>query len=280
MENLIIRKETPDDYHETELMTMRAFWNIHSPGCSEHLLVRILRNSKDYLPELSRIAEITDRIAGAIFYSKAKVVSDDGTEHSVLTFGPLSIEPNLQDLGIGRRLMEETFKLAKEAGYPGIIIFGEADYYPKIGFKPAKSFEITDSEGNACDSMMAYPLDEDAFSKIHGKFYESPDFMACQDEKAILELEKDFPQYRKIKLKDGFMTLGSKRIAVVKTLKSRSCILYFWELEIEAIFDNRLGRIPKAGDIVLFEWKRNGESYITKVCKDLLLEDGKNTVSG
>ncbi len=34
MNNIIIRKETKEDYYATELMTMRAFWNLHGPGCA------------------------------------------------------------------------------------------------------------------------------------------------------------------------------------------------------------------------------------------------------
>ena len=37
---LIIRPERPEDYHQTEFITQKAFWNLHNPGCSEHLLVR------------------------------------------------------------------------------------------------------------------------------------------------------------------------------------------------------------------------------------------------
>ena len=92
MKNLIIRRETRKDYHNTELMTMRAFWNIHGPGCNEHLMVHKLRGADEYLPELSRIAELDGRIVGAIFYSEAKVVDGDKVS-KVLTFGPLSVEP-------------------------------------------------------------------------------------------------------------------------------------------------------------------------------------------
>ena len=41
--NIIIRQEKSDDYKKTEYMTLRAFWNIHGPGCSEHYLVHLLR---------------------------------------------------------------------------------------------------------------------------------------------------------------------------------------------------------------------------------------------
>lgn len=39
MSELIIRPETPDDYRATECMVQRTFWNIHCPGCNEHVLV-------------------------------------------------------------------------------------------------------------------------------------------------------------------------------------------------------------------------------------------------
>ena len=57
MKNIIIRKETKEDYKNTEYMTLRAFWNIHGPGCSEHLLVHTLRDAVCFLPEVSRVAE-------------------------------------------------------------------------------------------------------------------------------------------------------------------------------------------------------------------------------
>ena len=58
--NIEIRKETPQDYYETEAMTRRSFYNVYGPGCDEHLLVHKLRTHKDYLPECSRIALVDD----------------------------------------------------------------------------------------------------------------------------------------------------------------------------------------------------------------------------
>ena len=55
-------------------MTQHAFWNKHHLGCDEHYLVHKLRQDKDYLPELSRIAVKDGEIIGCIMYSKARVV--------------------------------------------------------------------------------------------------------------------------------------------------------------------------------------------------------------
>ena len=39
MNNIILRKETKEDFYNTEHMTMRAFWNLHGPGLNELLLL-------------------------------------------------------------------------------------------------------------------------------------------------------------------------------------------------------------------------------------------------
>ena len=65
MKNITIRQETKEDYFNTELMTMRAFWNLHRPGCNEHYLVHILREAETYLPELSRVAELDGEIVAS-----------------------------------------------------------------------------------------------------------------------------------------------------------------------------------------------------------------------
>ena len=106
MNKIIIREERKEDYKATELMTMRAFWNIHGPGCNEHLLVHKLRESEDYLPSISRVAELDGKIVGAIFYTKAWVVDGENI-HDVISFGPLAVEPMAQSLGVGGMLLRD-----------------------------------------------------------------------------------------------------------------------------------------------------------------------------
>lgn len=43
LDDLIIRKEEPADYKDTELMAMRSFWNKYKPKADEHFLIRIIR---------------------------------------------------------------------------------------------------------------------------------------------------------------------------------------------------------------------------------------------
>ncbi len=274
MNNLVLRQETPADFKEVEHLTMRAFWNIHGPGCNEHLLVRKIRQSPDYLPNISRVAELNGKVAGAIYYTKAKVIRDK-TEHDVITFGPLAVEPTLQNSGIGKALIEETVKLAKETGYSGIIITGEPTYYPKLGFVTCDRFGITDAEGKNYDALMCFPLNKELFSSVHGRFIISPVYEECENNEELKQLEAEFPKYRKVKIKDGFLMLLDKRLGVIEAVDGDVYYVKFWELSIPAKLGkdfNKDSVRPKVGDDVLFLWKRDGISEITSVCKNMLEE--------
>lgn len=195
LEDIGIRQERKEDYYGTELMTQRAFWNKHHLGCDEHYLVHKLRESQDYIPELSRVAIKDGKVIGCIMYSKAYVVDGDKKTEAV-TFGPLCVDPVFQGCGVGGLLLDETMKLAAAAGYKGIIIFGEPDYYPIHGFKTCESFGITTSEGKNFDAFMGRELYPDAFMGIKGKFYESEVFEDLPSDK-VEEYTRLFPYMEK-----------------------------------------------------------------------------------
>lgn len=196
-EEVETRMETEDDWYKVELMTQHAFWNNHHLGCDEHYLVHKMRQDKDFLPELSRIAVKDGEIIGYIMYSKAKVVDGEDT-HEVVTFGPLCVEPKWQGCGVGELLLRETMDIAKNKGYKGIIIFGEPDYYPRIGFKTCDNFNITSAEGRNFDAFMGIELWEGSMKGIKGKFYESEVFENLPKEE-VEEYSKKFPKLKKLR---------------------------------------------------------------------------------
>lgn len=268
MNKIIIRKETIEDYHKTEQMVMRAFWNIHVPGCNEHLLAHKLRESKDYLPKLSRVAELDGEIVGVIMYSKAKVV-DGETEHEVLTFGPLCVEPTLHNLHIGSQLLEETIQIAKDAGYAGICIFGEPEYYPKHGFVTCDHFQITDANGGNYDAFMAYPLN-DSFDRIHGRFFGSEVFEQCENEEELEEFNSTFPYCKKLKL--SCQWLHKERLGRICEIQKNTYIIKFWEKDLPAklkgsFYKSEAVELPVVGDYVTFEYNPLGDSVILSVCE-------------
>jgi len=195
MSGLHIRKETPDDYYAVEELTREAFWEfgaIEQTICDEHLLVHKLRSTESFIPELSIVAEMGANIVGHIAYSKSKVVDDNGNEHDTLTFGPLSVLPEYQGLGIGKTLMKHSFEAARGLGFRAVIIFGHPDYYPRVGFRRAAEFGITTSDGRTFDPFMAIELFPGALDGIKGKYYIDSVYEQLSQEEA-LEFDKRFP---------------------------------------------------------------------------------------
>ena len=194
--NIRIRLETPADHYAVEELTREAFWKIHwgdgQQICDEHLLVHKLRKSPFFVPELNFVAEIGGKLVGHIIYSKSRIETDLGEVYETLTFGPISVLPEHQNMGIGKKLMRHTFEEAKRLGYRAVIIFGHPDYYPRVGFRRAAEYGITTSDGRTFDPFMAYPLYDGALDGIHGRYYIDPVYDSLTQEDT-LEFDKKFP---------------------------------------------------------------------------------------
>lgn len=196
LEEIQLQKETREDYFQTEEMTMRAFWNKYQMGCEEHFLVHNLRKDSQYVPELSRIARKDGKVIGAIFYAKAHLKKGEEVKE-ILTFGPLCVAPDYQKRNLGNILLEETIDLARKAGYEGIVIFGEPDYYPRFGFKACEHLGITTIDGETSPAFMGYELVEGALSSFGGVFIEPKVYEEISKEQVEV-FQKQFPTLRKI----------------------------------------------------------------------------------
>lgn len=200
MIDVIIRNIENEDLFEVECLVKKAFWNLNMPGCDEHYLVHRLWNSEVCVPELSLLAKSEGRIIGAILYARAKILTLSG-EIETLTFGPLCVEPNIQNKGIGKLLLEESMKKARRLGFGSIFICGVPTYYPKYGFKTADKFGLTMPDGTNFDAFMGIELIEGSLGNIKGKFYEPSVYCGdIHDEKYMMEVEcfdKDFPYMEK-----------------------------------------------------------------------------------
>lgn len=190
-----IRLEKKEDYRAVENLTREAFWNIYGPGCDEHLMVHQLRKSEAYVDVLDFVSVSSNDIIGHIIYSKADVMTASGQVIHGLTFGPVSVLPKYQDMGIGSELIRFSLKKAKQYGYPFVIIFGDPKYYKRFGFKPASSFNIQTEKGESFDAFMALELIEDTFKGISGTFKTHYDFKVSK--KALEGFDKLFPYKEK-----------------------------------------------------------------------------------
>lgn len=187
-----IRKENPADYRAVENLTREAFWGcMDHPTCDgEHLLVHKLRKLPCFVPELDLVAETDGKIVGHIIYSLAKVVTPEGLEIPVLSFGPLSVHPDYKRQGIGSALMRHSIRQAARLGYRAILIYGHPDYYPRFGFRRASSYGITSADGSTPDALMAMELYDNALEGITGRFFE--DAVYAVDPEETAEFDKNF----------------------------------------------------------------------------------------
>jgi predicted N-acetyltransferase YhbS len=184
-----LRPEEEKDHRQVEELTREAFWNVHFPGCDEHLLIHNLRKAKEFIRDLDFVVIDNNEIVGNIVYVEAKVKEND-KEHTVLTFGPLSVLPKYQNKGISGKLINYTIQLAKETGYKAIIIYGDPEYYKRFGFKESKAYHITNKEGKYPAALLVLELYPNALTGIRGIFDEGKIYEI--DETEFEEFEKGF----------------------------------------------------------------------------------------
>lgn len=190
-----IRPEMEKDYRKVEEVTREAFWNLYFPGCVEHFLIHELRKGKDFIKELSLVAEEKGKILGHIAYTKGIIKTEDGKDIPAVCFGPVSVLPQYQKKGIGRALIKISLAKAAELGHKIVCIMGDPRYYSQFGFRSAERFEIKTADGYYAAALMALELVPGELEKAAGRFVETPDFDVDTDK--FQEFEKHFPEKEK-----------------------------------------------------------------------------------
>lgn len=193
--DMSIRLEEPQDYRIVEELTREAFWNLHVPGCDEHLLAHLLRGCTAFVRELDFVAETDGEIVGNIMYCRAKIAGEDGKEQETLTFGPVSVWPRLQGQGIGSALIRHSLKIAAQMGFTAVLIYGDPAYYTRFGFKPAKAFGIRTSDGRFHSALQALELVPGSLTCASGCFFEGEAYSV--DASELEAFDSSFPYKEK-----------------------------------------------------------------------------------
>lgn len=201
--NIIIRKTDKSEYFQTEYLTREAFWNLYQPGCSEHFILHNLRKSDSYICNSDLVTICNNEIIAHIITTKAKIKNAFNDEKEVLCLGPIAVKSDYRSKGVGSALIKESVRIAKEANYPAIILFGNPGYYKRFGFVNAEKFRITTKDYKNFDAFMALELFENSLKNINGCFIESDAFSAKDSN---LEFEKLFPYKEKLITETQFIS--------------------------------------------------------------------------
>ena len=195
--DFIIRRENENDHREVENLAREAFWNLSVPGCFEHYFIHIMRDHRDFIPELDYVAVADGKIVGSVMYCKAKLVDEQGNEKDIVTMGPLCVLPGYQRRGIGKALLEHTFVIAKEMGYDTVINFGNPDNYVARGYKSCKRFNVCFEGDFFPAALLVKELEEGVFDGRKWFYHPSDVDAPCDDEEAVGRFDALFPPKEK-----------------------------------------------------------------------------------
>ncbi|BBE22606.1 hypothetical protein MN0502_14890 [Arthrobacter sp. MN05-02] len=125
----VIRLEEPADVDAIDDLTDDAFKGKSYSSGTEAAVIRALRASGDLA--LSLVAEESGRIVGHVAFSPVLVTNSEGTWFGL---GPLSVHPQRQRRGIGRRLVRHGLGIIAAGGAAGCALIGDPDIYGRFGF--------------------------------------------------------------------------------------------------------------------------------------------------
>jgi len=152
MQEVKVRQENQSDTQAIAVVNKSAFG-----GEAEAQLVAVVRESKSFIPELSLVAEVGDRIAGHILLFHAHL-DRQGKQAGVLALAPMSVVPSQSHRGIGSTLLEAALAKAAGLGHKAVVVIGHPDYYRRFGFEHASKWNIRCSLPVPEDSITAKEL--------------------------------------------------------------------------------------------------------------------------
>jgi len=130
---ITIRPETTEDYAAIHEVNLLAFGQEIEPR-----LVEALRESPDFIPELSLVAIEGGQVVGHILFSPMVIETKDGAVPA-LTLAPLAVRPEFQNQGIGSQLVRRGIERCRTLGHRIVVVVGHPTYYPRFGFSPARA---------------------------------------------------------------------------------------------------------------------------------------------
>jgi predicted N-acetyltransferase YhbS len=93
-------------------------------------------------------------------------VSAGGTP--ALLLGPLAVEPRCRGLGIGAALIGQSLSVARLHGHGAVILLGDAPYYARFGFTPAKAAALSLPGAFERDRLLGLELRHGALDGARG----------------------------------------------------------------------------------------------------------------
>ncbi len=92
--SLVIRLEEKGDERNNENLVREAFWNVYKPGCLEHYVLHVMRDSPGFIKDLNFVMEEDGELIGQVVFHEAELIMKDDSRLPIATFGPIGIRPD------------------------------------------------------------------------------------------------------------------------------------------------------------------------------------------
>ncbi|MBM6594885.1 GNAT family N-acetyltransferase [Microvirga pudoricolor] len=122
---ITIREETFRDVDARETLLDTCFGPARFQKTCERL-----REGRLPADGLALVIEMDGRIVGTVRLWHVSA----GPGRPALMLGPIAVDPALQGLGLGGKLMREALARAAELGHGSVLLVGDAPYYDRFGF--------------------------------------------------------------------------------------------------------------------------------------------------
>ena len=140
---ITIREETFHDVEAREALLDACFGPARFQKTCERL-----REGRMPADGLSLVIDRNSEIIGTVRLWHVSA----GPNRPALMLGPIAIDPSVQSLGLGGKLMREALKRAAGLGHKAVLLVGDAPYYERFGFSPGRPAR------SGCRALRARPL--------------------------------------------------------------------------------------------------------------------------
>jgi predicted N-acetyltransferase YhbS len=154
-----IRPETPFDVARREALLDAAFGESRFAKTAERL-----REGRLPAEGLSFVAVAADRVVGTVRLWNVAA----GPGRPALLLGPLAIDSEVRDRGIGGALMAHALGEAGHHGHAAVLLVGDAPYYGRFGFSADKTAALWLPGPYARDRLLAHEIIPGALDGARG----------------------------------------------------------------------------------------------------------------
>ncbi|ADJ24196.1 GCN5-related N-acetyltransferase [Hyphomicrobium denitrificans ATCC 51888] len=130
---LVIRKAVPKDVPEISRLHARVF----GPGRFARSAYRV-REGKGHLSRYCLVAHLGGQLIASLRMTEITI----GGRPGAALLGPVAVDPDHRNIGLGTKLMNEAIEAARVGGTSLVVLVGDDPYYGRFGFKVVPAGQI------------------------------------------------------------------------------------------------------------------------------------------